>query len=306
MPSHYNFCPRYALLLKAQDADKNRMLLIRSRCKSWKCNYCARQNTIRLRRHNLDAISSRAAWHWYFCTLTAKGGSSRNAKTSFIALKTALPKMLKELRNEINRTARAVKPRNYENKPVEGERRLLWHGGGLTGLEYFAIFERHQNGVFHQHLFIGLEYDAVIERERKKQSKRTDLDLYLQFLAVRFGLGFKTHAEKINTLSLNAVIKYVTKSTKYLMKDAIYTTGAIPAKSRLIQQSRLFSGQEDIESDKEWIVTKRLELDDIRNTEWYDVNYSSEIKPTYFEFGLYPPLSEQDIEPPADDTLEPF
>jgi hypothetical protein len=198
------------------------------------------------------------------------------------------------MRNEIKRTQLAKKPRAYSKPKLDGERRLLWTGGEAFGLEYFAIYERHLSGDFHLHMILGFQHDITIERERKKKSKRTDCDLYLEYLAVRFGLGYKTHAVKIKTDQKLDVIKYVTKSTSYLMKDSQHTIKGIPDKGRLIQQSRGFSSQALPESDKEWMQGHRLMIHDL-DILWRDINLNIDITEKHLESGFYPPISENDI-----------
>lgn len=188
------FCPFFSLVVWKQTST-NQWTVVRLRCKSWQCEFCARKNR-ELWRSHLKKRIGRIGGSWWFITITAHE-KKRTAATSLENLRDGLDKLLKRLRRVYGR------------------------------IDYVRVYETHKTGAFHAHLVVqGLSHRLVRLQAKNgeiyfragapEKSERTwSIRTWFRRNARALGMGYMVDVQAIDTIP--QVVNYV---TKYMTKDA--------------------------------------------------------------------------------------
>jgi len=118
-----NECPNLKQIAFRHDAERGYMVL-RLRCKSWRCPYCAIENQKMWRKH-LKRKIIHLGGTWYFGTITAPAWN-RTPTGTMDTIRLNFDRFMKRLRR-------------------------IWK----HGVNYVRIYEKHKDGAFHLHIVIS-------------------------------------------------------------------------------------------------------------------------------------------------------
>lgn len=188
------FCPNFQLVVW-KFAPGEPAIMVRLRCKSWQCEYCAKKNR-ELWRSHLKKRIGRIGGSWWFITLTAHE-FTRTPGSSLSNLRTNLDRLFKRIRR-------------------------VW-----KRIDYVRVYEAHQTGAFHAHLVVqGLSARAVrqVAKNGQEYFRPTDepggknnwgVRTWFRRNARQIGLGYMVDVQPVATIP--QVVNYV---TKYMTKEA--------------------------------------------------------------------------------------
>jgi len=166
--------------------------MVRLRCKSWQCPYCAKENRREWREH-LRKVLPQITENWWFVTLTAHE-KDRTAAGSLQNLRANIERLFKRIRR-------------------------VW-----KSVEYVRVYEPHKKGAYHAHLLVsglsarvqrfetpqGVEYwrEAVFARTVGNLSVRT----WLSRTARSMEMGYMVDVQEVHgiTQPVSYVVKYLT------------------------------------------------------------------------------------------------
>lgn len=189
-----SFCPNFGLVVWKKTSD-NLYTMVRLRCKSWQCGYCAAKNR-ELWRSHLKKRIGKIGGLWWFITLTAHE-NTRTPDTSLSNLRVGLDKLFKRLRRVYGR------------------------------IDYVRVYEVHQTGAFHAHLVVqGLSARVAVMAGKNGENyyrpaigniwRRTwGIQTYFRRVAREVGMGYMVDVQNVETIP--QVVNYV---TKYMTKEA--------------------------------------------------------------------------------------
>lgn len=236
------FCPN----LKQHVVNFETKKLIRLRCKSWDCAYCAKFNNFLWRKHLRQYVRDVGYDNWSLLTITARGKAHRNGSTLEAIVKN-WDRLMKRLR-------------------------YLW-----GKKPYVRVLEMHKSGEFHAHLLIMYMPDDANDEKKYhaygKKNQRGEIvkarryrgiaHKQLKRAAFGSGLGFICDFSPILMTEteddyhrVNRVVAYI---TKYLTKG--FSEG-LPKYTRRIQTSRDI-GSPNFKSRGGYHLINYLYIDDI-------------------------------------------
>lgn len=172
------------------------VVMVRLRCKSWSCDYCAKENRKEWAKH-LRKVLPQITENWWFVTVTAHE-NLRSADAS-----------LNNIRSNLDRVMKRVK-RVFES------------------VEYIRVYERHKTGAYHAHLLVA----GLSERVQKHETSagvvywRPSLSAGgLGNLSIRtwfrrttrsVGMGYMVDVQKVEGVDrpISYVVKYLTKAAQ--------------------------------------------------------------------------------------------
>lgn len=252
------FCKNFTKILISRP-DQSRIKVLRTRCKMWSCEHCAKTNRNQWREHLMNYIL-REPIGWTFITLTCSPTSHKNKTT---------------LEN-----ARKAWDTCYQ---------ALYRYNGRKTFDYVRVFEKHESGQIHVHAIVRVRMDSNNVKNAKNALLAPKFTRYLKDLGAAKWGAYIAHAVNLET-DTGFVVLYV---TKYMTKQAqnFITTKHV----RRIQTSKSI-GSPKFTSQEEWLLIDRLTTYDLATHDIYDVNLKRHLTRADFADGQYPPLvdSEED------------
>jgi len=246
----------YCQFFKQHALNKERLMLVRLRCKKWDCPYCAQINAYKWRMAIKARIESVGFDGWALLTVTARGKAHRHGTT--------LQKIM-----------------------ASGDRFFKRLRRAFGNFDYVRVYERHKSGNFHMHILARISPDDIADMRVWRSYGRTNDDgviiketryrgmahILLKKAAFGVGLGYICDFSPIilsgiddENHAINTVVYYV---TKYLTKDI---QGNFPKGTRRVQASKNFKfNKVNVNDEGRWekvlqvYYTDVLKLGDIRD-----------------------------------------
>lgn len=200
------FCPRYRGVLRKKD-DQHGLLVMPTRCKSWKCPYCSVVNARKLAASIAADIEAMPVSWAVFGTLTAPGGRGRTAQSTHRAIAKSWQVVKQALQRRWGR------------------------------FEYLLIYERHKSGCYHAHLIMIW---LICPRPKSPGPQMTR---QIKDNAPKYGLGRQAKFIEIVNLKSGSkgTVAYATKAVRsYLNKEAALSAADLPRGARLYYASSAF------------------------------------------------------------------
>jgi len=239
-----NYCGSWSAIAissaLSDDSGRAYKLLIRTRCKSWRCEYCAQKNRKYWTRRMVEGVQavSDTSTRAFFITITA-ASNTRGVAASYKALSVAW-RRLTEFWRKIHRRM------------------------GLRTPEYIRVFEAHRDGTLHLHaiwvsqLPPSTVYVTAYHRMSKSACMAGDKDKggltagqwRAKDLLKHWGAGHQVRIEQLKTDAAPFVVSYI---AKYLSKAG--QAADMPRGARRILSSRgIGIGDEDESDALSWDV----------------------------------------------------
>lgn len=191
------FCPNFVRVWWFYDVENKRVVMGRLRCKSWECDYCAKEN-MKMWRKFLNIRLRQVADAWYSMTLTAPA-DKRTRLESYKALQHGIDVLMKRMKR------------------------------AFGGIDYVRIYEKHPtSNALHAHFIIAGLKDFVsvgIAKNGRAAYKATNfrkgkrgfwaLRTFIKKTAVASGMGYQAECKPIT--KEGSAVRYV---TEYMTKDA--------------------------------------------------------------------------------------
>ena len=191
---------------------------------------------------------------WTMITVTCMGDDHRNNTT------------LKRLMDNFDRLMKRLK-RQYGK------------------FEYVRVYEQHKSGEFHMHILAGfgfqtLPFEWITDKEGRKKYVGINYATILDH-AIACGLGKimdckpivdESGRQQSSVYAVRYISKYFTKSIG----------SSMPKGTRRVQTSQKI-GSPKVSSSLEWEMKSGVYLDDIEESNWYDMNKQGS-KITYDDF----------------------
>lgn len=274
-------CPNFNGRVLKNKVDKPQNILIRARCKSWACDYCAKKNKEIWRASLIDQFNH--------------NDNLRNLQWSFVTI--TVPDWVHRLPD---RTARA----EQSAKIIKGNWNALMMAIKkhiVAKFEYIRVIESHKSGALHVHMLMSSHWNDIIYRESDNEpytkwlsdtAKKHDFGY---IVSVR-NLDVEGEGEAVNTFSaLLYCLKYVTKVSE--------TAASLIKINRIryIQTSRQIKSPETIRkqnsSGSNWIMALPIsigeyEYDKKTGRWWIDGDKQIAIRVADFVDGMYPEIEE--------------
>lgn len=211
------YCPVFPRLLIGTDIENVRGLVIRARCKQWKCEYCAHINAMVWMYRIKDTVDT-SNCVWSFVTFTAPAW----CKTEESTLKTLQSSWIKF-------------------------REGLRYKRGTNKFRYLRVYEMHKDGRYHLHAIIEHEFDDIHIANKGKKSAYP-YSRWIKDNAPFWGFGKinSTGNFRGGTANWNVgryIAKYMTKGDERIAHGV-----------RRFQGSHGFAKANKSESDIEWKV----------------------------------------------------
>lgn len=252
------YCDNFKRILTTED-DNGNLLIARTRCKRWDCEYCAGINREIWRAKIINHINeSDDNWGWFTITAHSK---MRGASLSLTNLRGAWDKLIKRMK------------RHYGN------------------FSYVRVYEPHKDASFHIHAIVSVHFDDIKERENRTTGEIVEYSQWMTDTAKELHLGWYTHA---NNCPQNAhggfVASYITKYVTKLDNPHKRALGRI----RMIQTSQGWTELKN-EQQYEWELAYFLTIQDytwyqVRGNKIIDINTGEIISKRHFQgTSVYPP-----------------
>lgn len=234
--------------------------MVRLRCKSWQCEYCAEKNRALWRSHLKKRIGH-IGGSWWFITITAHE-RSRSKDTSLANLRAGLDKLLKRLRRVYGR------------------------------IDYVRVYEVHQKGAFHAHLVVqGLSQRVARMDLRNGEiafrpfdtvpaTRSWGIQTYFRRVAREVGMGYMVDVQAVDTIPqvVNYITKYMTKESQSFWVKGL----------RRIQASERI-GAANQRGEGGWSVGPYVFGGEVRHSNLRDADLKVTITPEYWqEHVIYP------------------
>jgi len=244
------FCPNFPRI--AHKSTPTGIVMVRLRCKSWQCEYCAEANRQMWRSH-LGKMLAKLNLDWWFGTITAPSWL-RTPEDSLQVIRTNFDRFMKRLRRVFGK------------------------------VEYARVYETHEKGAFHLHLVVsGLSPFVTHFRSRSGslcfrpaqvggQKGTWSMLTWWKKTLSKCGLGYIADIKQIPPY---AAVKYV---TKYMTKSAqaFYVPGL-----RQIQTTRGI-GSPKPAGIEIWAVSGALWGSDINYQAFIDADKKQRIPAEYW------------------------
>ena len=254
-----SFCPNFSLVVWKKTSE-NLYTMVRLRCKSWQCPYCASKNR-ELWRSHLKKRIGRIGGSWWFVTITAHE-YHRTRESSLENLRSGLDTLLKRLRRVYGR------------------------------IDYVRVYEVHEKGAFHAHLVIqGLS--ARLARlaagngeiyyrpfHTIPATRSWGIQTWFRRTARDTGMGFMVDVQSVETIPqvVNYVCKYMTKEAQNFNVKGL----------RRIQASERI-GAANQRGEGGWNVGPYVFGGEVRHSNLRDADLKVTITPEYWkEHVIYP------------------
>lgn len=238
--------------------------VLRLRCKSWQCEYCAAKNREMWRSHLKKRIAALAG-EWWFVTVTAHEGN-RHSFATLANLRRGLDLLFKRMRK-------------------------IW-----KGLEYVRVYEKHRNGGFHAHMVVsGLSPRVAYRKGRNgvrvfsaaqgRGQGVLSLKTWFKKSARAVHMGYMVDVQKLDGVrkTINYVCKYFTKEAQNFHVPHL----------RRIQTSAGIGAANARKEGQGWRVDKYIWQSDVMGKDVYDLNLKMTIKPAFWERNYTYPVSAQ-------------
>jgi len=250
------FCKNFTKILVANPSPE-KMKVLRTRCKMWSCEHCAKTNQHQWREHIMNYVSSEPIG-WTFITLTCSPKAHKNKTT---------------LEN-----ARKAWDVCYQ---------ALYRFNGRKTFDYIRVFERHESGEIHVHALVRVRMDINNVKTPKNTLLAQKFTRYLKDLGAAKWGAYIAHAVNLD-IDTGFVVLYI---TKYMTKQAqnFITTKHV----RRIQTSKSI-GSPKFTAQEEWVLMDKLTEYDLQLHDIYDVNLKRHLHKADFIGGQYPPLIDTD------------
>lgn len=247
------YCPAFqAIALSSKVDDENRVLLSRTRCKSWSCSYCASANRARWRAFLLDVLPA-VSEVWSFHTIT-------------------LPAWIRKRKDwdDADRTiaSLSVIRANWDKFMKRLKRQL-------GAVQYFRCFEIHNDGCLHIHVLISHHIPQKELRVVKRKKGDYSYWVWMKRVLPECGFGYMSSSENLN--EEKAAAGYV---TKYMTKeDLFYSEMLSKYHIRRFQSSQGIGSQEDWgRGEDAWFLRTFIDGGMIHRQDYFDVNLKMQIK----------------------------
>lgn len=283
METKNKFCPNYSTVINAYDTDNKRHLVMRTRCKQWSCEYCAKRNKNEWRFRIMDTIEKLGddeQWFLWTLTLSPRTHKTGSTSTSLSVWRKHWNKLMNKLRYRLGK------------------------------FMYVRVFETHKSGVLHVHMLANKTFDDVIRIEEKHPDQSVNYRHHsntLEQIMLSYGLGKIHDIKPIVTTEYEEngharnVSAYV---TKYLTKD-------IQSDVRKVLQENKYTHVRMIQTSHGWTKLKNVTkyewrqgrilfaeyYEDLKQgIDLYDLNMHMEVEGIHFgkdgHHDVYPPQSE--------------
>lgn len=256
-----SFCPNFSLVVWKKTGD-NLYTMVRLRCKSWQCEYCAAKNRALWRSHLKKRIG-RIGGSWWFVTITAHE-RLRTQELSLENLRRGIDLLLKRLRRVYGR------------------------------IDYVRVYEVHQKGAFHAHLIVqGLSarVAVLVSVSGNKEvyyrpaygyvwQRTWGIRTWFRRAAREVGMGYMVDVQALETIPqvVNYVTKYMTKESQNFNVKGL----------RRIQASERI-GAANPRGEGGWQVGPYVFGGEVRHSNLRDADLKVTITPDYWkEHVIYP------------------
>lgn len=266
------YCKNYTgVLTTFQEGNE---LMVRVRCKQWKCPYCASVNQKMWRAFLFKRIGEIGEDGWFFITITAHKKAQKSGKREIIAKYS-----LMNLQEGLNRAFKRFK-RQFGN------------------FSYVRVYEQHKSGAFHAHIIARLGElperlykhkvrgkTAYSQEEPEGKHTKILIATYFKNTCVECGMGYIVDVKRISDINAGKILSYV---LKYMTKNALGSDEF--SGIRRIQTSQDFGKNTPERGDLDWLRSEFIDIGDLRFFTVYDLNEKRQIEPDDFdENGHYPP-----------------
>ena len=178
------YCPKFPKLIVGNDLENGRGVVIRARCKQWKCEYCATLNAI-VWIYRIKATVDASDQVWSFVTFTAKGNATPEES-------------LKQIQGAWQKFREALR-----------------HKRGKQKFRYLRVYEMHKDGRYHLHAIIEHKFDDIKIANKGKKNEYP-YSRWMKDNSVKWGFGFICSAGNFRggTANWNVgryIAKYMTK-----------------------------------------------------------------------------------------------
>lgn len=263
------YCPAFNSIVTRDKPDpENRILLSRTRCKSWACPFCAKANRARWKAFLLDVLPAVSeVWSFHTITLPAwirkRSDFTPEDKTqvSLSLIRASWDKLAKRMKRQIG------------------------------AVQYFRCFELHKDGVVHIHLLLSHEVPAAeLHTVNKGKKNQYIYWRWLKDTAPACGFGNITSSENLidGTAATGYVTKYMTK------EDGYYSDMLTKFRVRRFQSSQGIGAMAEWGKDEStWTQRSFVEKRDLIAQLHHDTNKKIDISHLMTgNLGEYPPVSE--------------
>jgi len=238
--------------------------IVRLRCKSWSCEYCAKFNRDMWRSHLKKRIGKMGGT-WWFVTITAHEWNRGAAET------------LKNLQRGIDLLFKRV--------------RRVW-----GKVEYVRVYEKHKTGAFHAHLIINGLSDFVAYRRARSGAKTfapveskgervLSCKTWFSRAARACQMGYRVDVQKLDGVqkTVNYVCKYMTKEAQAFTEKGL----------RRIQASQGIGAANARHKPRGWQAVKYIYAADAAGQPVRDLDLKMTINPSWWrENFTYPPSAQ--------------
>lgn len=227
-------CPNFKKLIVGDDEKEKRGVVVRGRCKQWKCEYCATRNAMVWMYRIRDTVEG-SGNVWSFVTFTAPN-YSRTPASSLRALQTGWKKFREALR----------------------------HKRGKEKFRYLRVYEMHEDVSYHLHAIIEHKFDDI-KVANEGTEKEYSYSRWQKDNAPTWGFGYMCNAGNFRTGSTHwsvgrYIAKYMTKGDERI-EDGV----------RRFQASHGFAKASASESEIHWKVFDDYNVRDLfEHLERYD------------------------------------
>lgn len=212
-----NSCPNFKKIIVGNDDENQRGVIVRGRCKQWKCEYCAVRNAMVWMYRIRDTVQE-SGNVWAFVTFTAPDYS----RTPIASLR-ALQEGWKAFRE-------ALRYKRGKNK-----------------FRYLRVYEMHEDGAYHLHAIIEHKFNDI-HIANEGTLKQYPYSRWAKDETTTWGFGYICSAGNFRTGSTHwnvgrYIAKYMTKGDERI-EDGV----------RRFQASHGFAKASASESNIQWQV----------------------------------------------------
>lgn len=170
-------CKNFRAILKADDMDTGDMLVARTRCKKWTCDYCAERNRRVWRARIINAVTE-VGGHWQFLTVTAH--ENWRGETA----------SLRNIRNNIDRLQKRIMRKVRKTD---------------TG-HYVRVLEKHKDNSVHVHYMLQ---GKITNKWLKDNARECGLGYQAKVIDMKHGGGAGAYITKYMTKDIGAFPAHV-------------------------------------------------------------------------------------------------
>lgn len=262
-------CPNVRMLVASTDAKPGRLTVARVRCKQWACVYCGKRNLAAWRAHLGKTFARKFPdTKWCFMTITLPPHMHGRADKGVSELQRIWKRLYDKLR------------RKYDEK-----------------ISYVYFYEAHKSGTYHIHALISLgkTYDlSPLLYFWKKPHEHHPMHRWLKDTNASLGGGFETDIRRVygrdGSSDASGAVMY---ALAYFAK--IKNWENFKKWARRIGVSQDIGGLPKASKGAyKWEVRQHLTLNDLaRHGVIHDTSIGRDIGKGDFQYGFYPPLSEE-------------